>query len=198
MRIARALDHRGDAHEDALVRLGTAIGKYWICKRAPRPRLRGDGMHRRLRGDGGFADAAPLSRGAGQRDLGGQRQRPVPRHRPRASSARRRRWRPISPRSARRRGEQRRARRPCRGAEGRPRATSTISRAAPATSATGWRSGLQAAALVRAALAGRRGLLPLAARGPRRAPLRRADRGRRQGDRQAGGGAVGAGSSARR
>ena len=35
MRIARALDHRGDAHEDALVRLGTGIGKYWICKRAP-------------------------------------------------------------------------------------------------------------------------------------------------------------------
>ena len=35
MRIARALDHRDDAHEDALVRLGTGIGKYWICKRAP-------------------------------------------------------------------------------------------------------------------------------------------------------------------
>ena len=35
LRIARALDHRGDAHEDALVRLGTALGKYWICKRAP-------------------------------------------------------------------------------------------------------------------------------------------------------------------
>ena len=35
MRIARALDHRDEAHEDALVRLGTAIGKYWICKRAP-------------------------------------------------------------------------------------------------------------------------------------------------------------------
>jgi putative acyl-CoA dehydrogenase len=35
MRIARALDHRYDAHEDALVRLGTAIGKYWICKRTP-------------------------------------------------------------------------------------------------------------------------------------------------------------------
>ncbi len=35
MRIARALDHRDDPHEDALVRLGTAIGKYWICKRAP-------------------------------------------------------------------------------------------------------------------------------------------------------------------
>ena len=35
LRMARALDHRDDAHEDALVRLGTAIGKYWICKRAP-------------------------------------------------------------------------------------------------------------------------------------------------------------------
>ena len=35
MRVARALDHRDDPHEDALVRLGTAIGKYWICKRAP-------------------------------------------------------------------------------------------------------------------------------------------------------------------
>jgi putative acyl-CoA dehydrogenase len=35
MRIAGALDHRDNAHEDALVRLGTAIGKYWICKRAP-------------------------------------------------------------------------------------------------------------------------------------------------------------------
>ena len=82
MRIARALDHRDDAHEDALVRLGTAIGKYWICKRDAGPRLRGDGMSRRLGGDGGWPDAAPLSRGAGQRDLGRQRQRPVPRHRP--------------------------------------------------------------------------------------------------------------------
>jgi len=35
MRIARALDHRDDAHEDALARIGAAIGKYWICKRAP-------------------------------------------------------------------------------------------------------------------------------------------------------------------
>ena len=35
LRMARALDHRGDAHEDALVRLGAALGKYWICKRAP-------------------------------------------------------------------------------------------------------------------------------------------------------------------
>ena len=35
MRIARALDHRDDAHEDALVRIGAPIGKYWICKRTP-------------------------------------------------------------------------------------------------------------------------------------------------------------------
>jgi putative acyl-CoA dehydrogenase len=35
MRIARALDHRDDPHEDHLVRLVTAVGKYWICKRTP-------------------------------------------------------------------------------------------------------------------------------------------------------------------
>ncbi len=35
MRVARALDRRADSHEDALVRLLTAVGKYWICKRTP-------------------------------------------------------------------------------------------------------------------------------------------------------------------
>ena len=35
MRIARALDSRDDVHEDLLVRLVTAVGKYWICKRTP-------------------------------------------------------------------------------------------------------------------------------------------------------------------
>ena len=35
MRMARALDHREDRHEDLLVRLVTAVGKYWICKRTP-------------------------------------------------------------------------------------------------------------------------------------------------------------------
>lgn len=39
MRVARALDHRDHPrhgrHEDALVRLLTAVGKYWICKRTP-------------------------------------------------------------------------------------------------------------------------------------------------------------------
>ena len=35
MRMARAMDSRADPHEDALVRLVTAVGKYWICKRTP-------------------------------------------------------------------------------------------------------------------------------------------------------------------
>lgn len=34
MRMAYALDHLDDEQEEALVRIGTAIGKYWICKRA--------------------------------------------------------------------------------------------------------------------------------------------------------------------
>ena len=35
MRVARAMDNRADTHEDLLVRLCTAVGKYWICKRTP-------------------------------------------------------------------------------------------------------------------------------------------------------------------
>ncbi len=36
MRIARAVDSGGrDAHEMALARIATGIGKYWICKRTP-------------------------------------------------------------------------------------------------------------------------------------------------------------------
>jgi putative acyl-CoA dehydrogenase len=35
MRIGRALDNRGDRHEELLMRFGTAAGKYWICKRTP-------------------------------------------------------------------------------------------------------------------------------------------------------------------
>jgi putative acyl-CoA dehydrogenase len=33
MRMARALDNQGDAGEALLVRLGTGLGKYWVCKR---------------------------------------------------------------------------------------------------------------------------------------------------------------------
>ncbi len=35
MRLAHSLDNAADPHEQQLVRLVTAIGKYWICKRAP-------------------------------------------------------------------------------------------------------------------------------------------------------------------
>jgi putative acyl-CoA dehydrogenase len=36
LRVARAVDARaGDAHENALARIATALGKYWVCKRAP-------------------------------------------------------------------------------------------------------------------------------------------------------------------
>ncbi len=35
MRMARAIDNRSEESEDHLVRLCTAIGKYWICKRGP-------------------------------------------------------------------------------------------------------------------------------------------------------------------
>jgi putative acyl-CoA dehydrogenase len=35
MRMARAMDNRIEEQEDLLVRLVTAVGKYWICKRTP-------------------------------------------------------------------------------------------------------------------------------------------------------------------
>ncbi|WP_444940896.1 acyl-CoA dehydrogenase family protein [Microbulbifer sp. ZKSA004] len=35
MRIARAMDQEGSEHEKMLLRLGAAVGKYWICKRSP-------------------------------------------------------------------------------------------------------------------------------------------------------------------
>jgi len=35
MRMARALDSEADEHESLLMRLGVAVGKYWICKRTP-------------------------------------------------------------------------------------------------------------------------------------------------------------------
>jgi putative acyl-CoA dehydrogenase len=36
MRMAHAMDHRAtDEHEELMVRIATAVGKYWICKRTP-------------------------------------------------------------------------------------------------------------------------------------------------------------------
>ncbi|GAB2523043.1 acyl-CoA dehydrogenase family protein [Microbulbifer agarilyticus] len=35
MRMAQALDHPNEEHQRHLLRLGAAVGKYWICKRTP-------------------------------------------------------------------------------------------------------------------------------------------------------------------
>jgi putative acyl-CoA dehydrogenase len=35
LRMARALDHTQDVHEQLLLRIGVPVGKYWICKRSP-------------------------------------------------------------------------------------------------------------------------------------------------------------------
>jgi len=35
MRMANALDHADDEHNQQLLRIATAVGKYWICKRTP-------------------------------------------------------------------------------------------------------------------------------------------------------------------
>ena len=35
LRLAQAADAPGDEHESAIRRLGTAVGKYWVCKRGP-------------------------------------------------------------------------------------------------------------------------------------------------------------------
>lgn len=35
MRVARALDSRNDEAESLFLRIGTSVGKYWICKRTP-------------------------------------------------------------------------------------------------------------------------------------------------------------------
>ncbi|WP_237055032.1 acyl-CoA dehydrogenase family protein [Microbulbifer sediminum] len=35
MRMAQALDHQDDEQQQLLMRLGTAVGKYWVCKRTP-------------------------------------------------------------------------------------------------------------------------------------------------------------------
>ena len=61
--------------EAAYVRLMTPAVKYWVCKTRAGLPLRGDGVPRRQRLRRGERAAAALSRGAGQRDLGGLRQR---------------------------------------------------------------------------------------------------------------------------
>jgi putative acyl-CoA dehydrogenase len=58
LRIARALDQRGNAHEDHMARLGTALGKYWICKRTAQHAV--EAME--CIGGSGFMEDGPMPR----------------------------------------------------------------------------------------------------------------------------------------
>ncbi len=58
MRLARAMDSRSDPHEDALVRLATAVGKYWVCKRTPQHAM--EAME--CIGGSGVMDDSPMAR----------------------------------------------------------------------------------------------------------------------------------------
>jgi putative acyl-CoA dehydrogenase len=78
MRMARAMDHRADPHEDLLVRLVTAVGKYWICKRTPNHAY--ESME--CIGGSGVMEDSPFPRLFRESPVNaiweGQRQRPVP------------------------------------------------------------------------------------------------------------------------
>jgi putative acyl-CoA dehydrogenase len=78
MRMARALDHRDRPPRRPAGAPGDRRGQILDLQAHARPRLRGHGMHRRQRRDGGQHVPAPVPRGAGQRHLGRQRQHPVP------------------------------------------------------------------------------------------------------------------------
>ena len=58
LRVARALDAHGNPHEDALVRLLTPVGKYWVCKRTPQHAA--EAME--CIGGSGVMDDGPLAR----------------------------------------------------------------------------------------------------------------------------------------
>lgn len=57
-RLARALDHAGDPHEAAILRIGLPIAKYWVTKRAPA--VVAEAME--CLGGAGFVEEAPLAR----------------------------------------------------------------------------------------------------------------------------------------
>ena len=130
LRMARALDNRADPHEDALVRLGAPLGKYWICKRAP---LHAYEAMECIGGSGAMEDSpmprlyreAPINaiwEGSGNvQCLDVLR---AIRRTPETLDA-------YFARGRRRARREPRARRPCRGAEGRHARSPTISRASP-------------------------------------------------------------------
>ena len=169
----------------------TALGKYWICKRAPG--LAAEAME--CVGGSGVMEDSPMPRlyreapvNAIWEGSGNVQCLDILRAVSRSPQT----LAPISPRSTRR-GRERRARRPCRGPEGRHARPLGLraSRARPLRPARDRPSGRGADPR---RLSRRRRLLPLAAREPRRALLRRADGSRLPGDRRAGGGAVNVGA----
>ena len=114
LRLARAYDE----DDRAFRRFGTAVMKYWICKRATRARGRGARVPRRQRLRRGVADAAAAARRAAQRDLGGLGQRHLAR-RPARARARARGAARLPGRVRARPRRRRAARRPPRRAPGR-------------------------------------------------------------------------------
>ena len=102
LRLARAYDAPEGHPERALARLVTPAAKYWVCKRGPA--LAAEAME--VLGGNGYVEesgvAAPLSRDAGQLDLGRLGQRHVPRRRPRGAARARRPSRHSAPCSTKR------------------------------------------------------------------------------------------------
>ena len=102
MRLARAYDQSADDERETLFkRLATAVSKYWVCKRGAGARDRGARVPRRQRLRRGVGHAAPLPRGAAQLDLGGLRQRDLPRRAARDGAQPASRSRPSWARSTR-------------------------------------------------------------------------------------------------
>lgn len=58
LRLSRAYDNLGDARERLFSRIGTAISKYWVCKRAPGHAFEAMECH----GGNGYVEESPMTR----------------------------------------------------------------------------------------------------------------------------------------
>ncbi len=174
MRIARALDHRDDGHEDALVRLGSAIGKYWICKRTP------GHAYEALEclGGSGVMEDSPMPRlyreapvNAIWEGSGNVQCLDIARALQRSPQTLEAYFAEVSASE----GRKRRARRSCRGAQGRPARPNRF-RQSRAGSLRPARCRPSGGGFVPRRFSARRRLLPLTHRDEGRAQLRRAHR----------------------
>ena len=188
MRIARALDHRDDPHEDALVRLGSAIGKYWICKRTP------GHAYEALEclGGSGVMEDSPMPRlyreapvNAIWEGSGNVQCLDIARAIQRSPQTLQAYFAEVSASEGRKRG----ARRSCLGAQGRSARPRRFRQPRPGSLRPARRRA-PGRGFVPRRFSGRRRLLPLTHRDEGRSQLRRADRGRHKGDREARGAAL--------